>query len=112
MTLGETIKFVRQQKKMSQAQLAKLANVHQKNISKYENEGVVPSALILGELANALGVTTDYLLGHDQESTIKDKVLLKHFHEVDNMPEPLKQALVTVIEAYVQHFKAKQAFAS
>ncbi|WP_224994963.1 helix-turn-helix domain-containing protein [Cesiribacter sp. SM1] len=112
MTLGEKIKYVRQQKKISQAELAKAADVHQKNISKYENDGVIPSALVLGEVAKALGVTTDYLLGNEQDDIIRDKILLKHFKEVDNMPENLKGAIMLVIEAYVQNFKAKQAFAS
>ena len=113
MTLGEQIKFVRMQKKMSQADLAKAASVHQKNISKYENDGVVPSAIILKQIAIALAVTTDYLLGgNSQQDTIKDTVLLRHFKEVDNMPDDQKNALLKVIEAYVQNFKAKKAFAS
>jgi transcriptional regulator with XRE-family HTH domain len=110
MILGEKIKFVRQQKKMSQIELAKAAGVHQKNISKYENDGVVPSAMVLKGIADALGATADYLLGSDEGDAIKDSVLLKYFKEVDN-PEELKSALLTVIEAYVQNFKTKQAFA-
>jgi len=71
MGLGEKIKLVRMQKKMSQSDLAKAADVHQKNISKYENDGVVPSALILKEIAKALGVTADFLLGSDLDDIIK-----------------------------------------
>ena len=112
MGLGEKIKLVRMQKKMSQSDLAKAADVHQKNISKYENDGVVPSALVLKEIAKALGVTSDFLLGNELDDTIKDVSLLKFFKEVDKMPDDQKMALKTVIEAYVQNFKAKQAFAS
>ena len=112
MGLGEKIKLVRMQKKMSQSDLAKAASVHQKNISKYENDGVVPSALVLKEIAKALGVTTDFLLGNEFDDTIQDVSLFKSFKEVDKMPDELKTALKTVIEAYVQNFKAKQAFAS
>jgi len=111
MTLGENMKIVRMQKKMSQAGLAKLADVHQKNISKYENDGVVPSALVLKEIARALGVTTDFLLGSQSDNVIKDVKLLNFFKEIDNMPDNLKGSLVQVIEAYVQNYKAKQAYA-
>ena len=108
--LGERIKIVRIQKKMSQADLANAAGVHQKNISKYEGGGVVPSALILTEMARALGVTADYLLGSDQDDVIKDTELLKHFKDIDKMPEELKSALITVIEAFVRDSKTKAAY--
>jgi len=108
--LGERIKIARIQKKMSQADLANAANVHQKNISKYEGGGVVPSALILKEMAKALGVTADYLLGSDQDDVIKDTELLRHFKDIDKMPEELKSALITVIEAFVRDAKTKQAY--
>ncbi len=108
--LGERIKIVRIQKKMSQADLANAAGVHQKNISKYEGGGVVPSALILKEMARALGVTADYLLGSDQDDVIKDTELLKHFKDIDKMPEELKSALITVIEAFVRDSKTKAAY--
>ncbi len=111
MTLGENMEIVRMQKKMSQADLAKLADVHQKNISKYENDGVIPSALVLKEIARALGVTTDFLLGSQSDTVIKDVKLLNFFKEIDNMPDNLKGSLVQVIEAYVQNYKAKQAYA-
>lgn len=99
------------QKKMSQLELSKMAGIHQKNISKYENDGVIPSAITLKDIATALEVTTDYLLGSDAKNqAIKDTNLFNYFKEVDSMPEELKGALVTVIQAYVQNFKAKQAY--
>ena len=90
--------------------VANAAGVHQKNISKYEGGGVVPSALILKEMARALGVTADYLLGSDQDDVIKDTELLKHFKDIDKMPEELKSALITVIEAFVRDSKTKAAY--
>lgn len=77
---------------------------------KPKSAGVVPSATILKEIASALGVSADYLLGSDLDFTIRDTVLLKYFKEVDSMPEDLKTALLKVIEAYVQNYKAKQAY--
>ncbi len=112
MTLGEAIKLTRMQKKMSQQQLADKAEVHQKNISKYENNDVVPSAITLKAIADSLEVTTDYLLGGEQETAIKDTALLKQFKDIDNMPDTEKNALVSVISAYIMYHKTKQAFAS
>lgn len=109
MTLGEKIKLTRSQKKLSQADLTTAAGVHQKNISKYENDGVVPSATTLKAIADALSVTTDYLLG-ENGATIKDTELLSTFREVDNMPEKFKTSLVDVIQAYIRDFKTRQAY--
>ncbi|MBU2914141.1 hypothetical protein KO526_09065 [Reichenbachiella agariperforans] len=44
---------------------------------------VTPSALALKKIADALDVTTDYLLGNEVASTIKDTALLKQFKKVD-----------------------------
>lgn len=111
MTLGEKIKYARQKKGVSQATLSEKAGTHQKNISKYEQDLVIPSAITLKNIATALEVTTDYLLG-DETIVIKDTALLKQFKEVDQLQEEEKSALVTVIENYLLAIKTKQAFSS
>jgi transcriptional regulator with XRE-family HTH domain len=110
MTLGEKIKTARQRKKLSQQELGKLSSTHQKNISKYEQDLVVPSALTLKSIAEALGITTDYLLGEERTS-IKDTLLMAQFQVVDKMPEDDKAALMKVIAAYIRDFSTRQAYA-
>ena len=112
MSLGERIKLVRMQRKFSQSELARMADVHQKNISKYENEGVVPSAMTLKAIADALDVTTDYLLGSEREGTIQDKNLLRYLREVDQMPDEMRGAIITILDACVRDAKTRQAYAS
>lgn len=109
MTLGEKIKIVRSKKKISQQDLGNLAKTHQKNISKYEQDLVVPSAITLKAIADALDVTTDYLLGNE-ENTIKDTELLRQFKEVDNLPDHLKNSLLEVIKAFTRDFKNRQSY--
>lgn len=92
--------------------LAKEAGIHQKNISKYENEGVIPSAITLKAIADTLNVTTDYLLGSDHEEAIQDKVLLGYMKEVDKMPDNLKDAIITILDACVRDAKTRQAYAA
>jgi len=86
MNLGEKIKLERQRKKISQQQLADAAGIHQKNISKYESDAVVPSAVVLKHIADCLEASTDYLLG-DGEQTIKDTALLDQFKQIDSLNE-------------------------
>jgi transcriptional regulator with XRE-family HTH domain len=111
MTIGEKIKLVRAKKKISQQDLGDLAKTHQKNISKYEQDLVVPSAITLKAIADALNVTTDYLLGNE-ENIIKDTELLKQFKEVDNLPDKLKHSILDVIKAFTRDFRSQQAYSS
>ena len=96
---------------MSQQELSEKSGTHQKNISKYEKDLVIPSALTLKAIADTLEVTTDYLLGNEIDA-IKDTALLKQFKEVDNMPDNAKGSLMDVISAFIRDFKNKQAYAS
>lgn len=112
MTLGEKIKFARMHKKLSQAELSEKAGTHQKNISKYEKDMVVPSAVTLKKIADILEVTTDYLLGGDNEDAIKDTALLKQFKEIDHLVGSEKSALMIVISAFIRDAKTRAAYAS
>ena len=62
MTIGEKIKFLRQQKGVTQVQLAKDLNISQQAISHYENGRAIPSIDVLKLLADYFGVTVDYFL--------------------------------------------------
>lgn len=110
MTLGEHIKIARLQKKMSQQELGKAADIHQKNISKYESDEVVPSALTLKAIADVLQVSTDYLLGSKEPTAIKDTALLKLLKDMDNLNEPEKNSLMTVISGFLRDCKTKKAY--
>jgi transcriptional regulator with XRE-family HTH domain len=104
------LKLARLEKKLSQQQLADMAGIHQKNISKYENNSVVPSATTLKGISDALEVTTDFLLGAESENTIRDKALLSQFKEVDSSSASDKSALMTVISAFIRDAKTRLAY--
>ena len=57
------LKELREEKELSQAQLAKKVNIKQANISRWENKIQDPSIDYIIALAEFFGVTTDYLLG-------------------------------------------------
>ncbi len=109
MDLGERIKISRQKRKMSQQDLGNLAETHQKNISKYEQNLVVPSAITLKKIADALEVTTDYLLGGDKVS-IKDKELLKRFEIIQEMTGEDKNMILKFLDLTIRDYKAKKAY--
>ena len=111
MTLGEKLKLTRQKRGLSQQELALKAGIHQKNISKYEKDDVIPSAITLKSIADILEVSADYLLGNETENTsIKDIGLLKQFKDVDSMPDKDKTTIMDVLNAYIRDFKARKAY--
>lgn len=59
----ERLKFAREMRKMNQEQLAEAARLQSSAISHFETGKRKPSFDNLKKLADALGVTTDYLLG-------------------------------------------------
>ena len=59
------IKDLRTNSKLSMEQLAELLNVTKSRINMWENNGTVPRMDALIKVANHFGVTTDYLLGND-----------------------------------------------
>jgi transcriptional regulator with XRE-family HTH domain len=112
-TLGEKIRAVRQKKGLSQIELAESASIYQKNISRYENDTTDPSASALKKIADALGVTADYLLNNSEEEIkINDKELLEKFEIIQNMNGKTKEAAITLIDLVIRDFKTRQTFAS
>ena len=63
--MGLTIKGLREEKAISQSQLAELLGVKQNTISNYENNSARPSYEVLVKLADIFDVSTDYLLGRE-----------------------------------------------
>ncbi|MED4977189.1 helix-turn-helix domain-containing protein [Heyndrickxia faecalis] len=61
--LAKRLRQARKNKKLTQEQLAHLVKTTKGTISNYENEYSTPSNEMLKDLAKALDVTTDYLLG-------------------------------------------------
>jgi transcriptional regulator with XRE-family HTH domain len=113
-SLGERIFKLRKSAKMSQHQLAKRIGIYQKNISKYERNEYTPSALILGDIARVLGVTTDYLLFGSESGAkggvihIKDRNLAQHLQELDNLDDDTRQIVIGMLKLAIKSSKAKK----
>lgn len=69
-TMGKRISDLRKGKGMTQEQLAQLLGVTPQAVSKWENDLSCPDISILPQLAEALGVTTDELLGKAPLQTV------------------------------------------
>ena len=85
-TFSNNLKFLREEKKLSQNKLAELAGVNQTTIARWENEEISPSLDNIYDLANALQVNI---------ATLTDENLLnsKHLSQTEVLFDKTKDIL-------------------
>ena len=67
---GIRVKELREKAGLSMDQLATKLGVSKSRVNMWENSGTIPRGDVLIQLANYFKVSTDYLLGNDDESAI------------------------------------------
>lgn len=63
MTIGDSFKRFRQERGLTQQQVANALNMYKSAYQRYEQGKVVPAATVIINLADTYNVSTDYLLG-------------------------------------------------
>lgn len=81
--LGNNIRELRKQKKLTQAELAKVMSVSQQTVGAWETGRAIPGSDTLGDLADLFNVSTDYLLGRPEKAD-DDQVDLDLERALDN----------------------------
>lgn len=66
MNIGKNIKKYRENKGLTQTELAEQLGISQPLIARYENDTKMPTALTIAALANVLNCTTDQIYGREQ----------------------------------------------
>ena len=81
MTIGATIKQLRQEQDITQEQLADALGITSRAVSQWETDRTAPDISQLPALANFFDVTTDRLLGVDiaRRRKVKDTKAGKRF---------------------------------
>jgi len=102
---AERLRELRRQKDLSQSDLGERVGVHFTHISRYERGLSRPSADTLKRLADALGVSGDYLLEGATDEAAKarfeDRELLRRFQEVQELPERDKEIVIELLDAFL-----------
>lgn len=70
---SERLKKLRNEKRLSQKELAKELNMSQQTIAKWENNQSTPNPEMIVKIANFFDVSTDYLLGRTNEDIPTNK---------------------------------------
>ena len=100
---ADRLRQLRQQRDLSQVELAELVKLHQNQIGRFERGEYRPSADTLKRLDDALGVTGDYLLDGVTDEAAKARFeyreLLEQFQEVQRLPDEDKALVKAFLDA-------------
>ena len=102
---AQRLRDLRKQKNLSQTELGHLAELHYTHIGRFERGTSRPGGDTLKRLADALGVTSDYLLDGASEDVAKAKLadseLLRQFQEVERLPDEDKYVVKKLLDAFL-----------
>jgi transcriptional regulator with XRE-family HTH domain len=107
MLLGDKIKKIRQDLKLSQEGLATKIKIHTKQLAKYESNRTTPSIDSLIKIAKFSEVTLDYLVfGEDKNFTAKTKIndtdLLELFRRINQLKKSQRDKIKWALEALLE----------
>ena len=101
---GGRLAAIRQSRGLTQEELGAAAGVSQRVIAYYETETTQPPGALLVDLARALKVTTDELLGLTPLSakrSPKTARLLKRLQRIEELPPADQRAVLKLVDAMI-----------
>lgn len=110
MNTSKIISDTREAKGWNQSELADESGVSRVMIGKYERGQAVPSIDAAKKIADALGVSLDYLVGEGTNSKF-DKKTLKRFQDIEHLEDNKKQIVFDLIDTYIRDAKIRKAHA-
>lgn len=106
---GDRLAALRQAKGMTQHELGTAVDVSQRVIAYYESDGAQPPGAMLVDLARALGITADELLGMApvrEKTSPKTARLLKRLRRIEELPPAEQRAVLKMVDALLEHRRA------
>lgn len=110
MDIGSKIIELRKAKNWSQAELADNINVSRVIIGKYERNDASPSIDIAKKMADAFGVSLDFLVGEGKNAHYNKKTL-KIIEEIEALEPTTKEKLYFLVNAVIRDYKTQKAYA-
>ena len=103
--LGDRLHRLREDRGLSQRQLALLAGVDPVQISRYERGTTLPAADSLAEIARVLQVSADTLLygkaNREPDPPLKNVLLLDRLREIDSLNRTDQETVVNIVDALI-----------
>jgi transcriptional regulator with XRE-family HTH domain len=103
---GTRLRSLREQRGLTQRELAVRLQTRVPQISRYETGAFMPNAETLLSLADALGVNVDTLLGRTNgnepaSNAVKDIRLVERLRELEKLDRRYRDTAIAVIDAIV-----------
>lgn len=106
---GERLAEIRQTRAMTQAELATAVGVSRRVIAYYEHQDAQPPGAMLVDLAKALRVSTDQLLGlktPKEKASPRTARLLKRLQKVAQLPATDQRVVFKLVDGLLQKTRA------
>jgi len=104
---GERLARLRQAAGYTQRSLSAAIGMSQRMIAYYEIQAEHPPTHLLSAIADALGVTTDQLLGREPVSPRKaprNEDLLRKLRQLEKLPPRARRAVIETIDALIAKY--------
>ena len=108
---GERLASLRKAAGFTQVELAAEIDVTQRMVTYYEAPGAQPPAHLLPQLAQALGVSTDVLLGLAEPRRPKKVAtnrLERRLLEIEKLDPKAKRQITQLLDSFIEGEKLKQ----
>lgn len=113
-SIGKIIKQIREEKGLTQQQLAELINMHRSNYSKVESGERDLSIEAINKVAKYFGMTIDQLVNFDghipDEVTVGDKTLIEQVKLIQELEPEEKSMVFKMIDTFLTKKKFKDFF--
>ena len=106
--LSNRLVNLRKEKKISQGELAEKVGIHNNVLGRFERGEATPSVDMAAKIADALGVSLDYLIGKTDVEL--DMSILEKMITIQKLPEEDKNCIMYSIDGLIQHAKTRLAY--
>lgn len=108
---GYRLHALRKQRGWSQPELGKKIGTSGAIIGRYERGEITPSIEVAKKLADACGVTLDYLV-NDKEvpNILQNQVMLDRWRDIDALEPTEQERILSVVDSLLRDAKARQAY--
>ena len=107
---GERILRLRKKRGWSQRELGKHVGTSDQVISRYERGEMTPSVEAAARIAEALGVSLDYLAGLSEADQM-DRRMLKRLDAIGSLAEEDQATVFRVVDALVRDAEVRRTYA-
>lgn len=104
-TLGERLKKARERRGFTQLEASQKANINNKTLSRYENDGTKPDPETLGILAKIYGVNANFLLGLDEVQQNEEQEQVFFRADISSLSKEEQELFKDDIEDYIKSRK-------